>query len=241
MASIKVLEQLQACDTEYIRAQKELESLPEAKQIMEYRAKRKEIKGKQDQVVELSDDVEAKIAKLQREEEQVIAKINELQAKLDSSSDYRVTQSVTKEMNGQVKRQASIADEQNELLERQIKIDKLADQVADMLAKVDHGEHHVTEEFKRKGTAIKEHMDQLAAERTALIVQLDGETASRYEQIREEKGGIALAFLDGDHCSVCSTVILTGQLYQLQHGPALAECPNCHRLMIVRQDEDGEE
>lgn len=238
MSDIKVLEQLHACDTEYLRAKRELEGLPEAKQIMEFRAKRKEVKGKQDQVIELSDDVEAKIAKLQAEEEQVIAKINELQATLDSTSDYRVTQSVTKEMNGQVKRQAAIADEQNELLERQIKIDKLADQVADMLAKVDHGEQHATEQFKRKGTAIKEHMEQLSAERDTLLVQLDPAVAARYEQVRAEKGGIALARLDGDHCSVCSTVIMTGQLYQLQHGPALGECPNCHRLMIVR-DEEG--
>ena len=238
MSDIKVLEQLQKCDMEYLRAKKELDGLPQVAKIKECRAKRKQIKGKQDQVIELADDVEAKLSKLQAEEERIIAKLNELQAKLDATSDYRVSQSLTKEMQGQVKRQSSIADEQNDLLERQIKIDKLADQVADMLGKVDHAEHHETESFKREGKKIKDRMDQLAAERKALIVQLDPDIAKRYEKIAQEKGGIALAYLQGEHCSVCSTVIMTGQLAKLKKGPALAECPNCHRLMVVREDEE---
>lgn len=238
MPDIKVLERLQACDTARLRAQKELESLPQAKQIMECRAKRKELKGKQDQVVELSDEVDAKIAKLQAEEEQVIAKINELQSTLDTTSDYRVTQSVTRDMQGQVKRQGGIATEMDELLERQIKIDHLGDQVAEMLAKVDHDEEHLTQEFKEEGSKVKESIDQLTAERDALIAQLDPQLAADYERIRKEKGGIALTRLEEDRCTVCSTTILTGQLAKLKKGPALGECPNCHRLMVVRDDED---
>lgn len=240
MSDIKVLEQLQACDTAYVRLEKELESLPEAKQIMDCRAKRRELKGKQDQVVELSDEVDSKLSKLQAEEERVIAKIAELQSTLDSTSDYRVSQSVTKDMQGQVKRQESIALEQNELLERQIKVDKLAAQVAGMLAKLDHSEQHLTDDFKKKGGEIKERMGRSLAERKALLVQLDAQLASKYESIRKEKGGIALARLDGDHCSVCSTVILTGQLAKLKKGPALTECPNCHRLMVVEDEECDE-
>ena len=239
MSDIKVLERVQACDTACMRLAHELEALPQAKQIMECRAKRKELKGKQDQVIELADEKDAKLSKLQAEEERVISKINELQATLDSTSDYRVTQSTTRDMQGQVKRQLSISEEMDGLLERQIKIDKLADQVADMLAKVDHSEEHLTAEFKEKGAAIKEQADALTAERNALLVQVDPDVARKYEKVKGEKGGIALSRLEGDHCSVCSTVILSGQLSKLKKGPALAECPNCHRLMVVHDEEEG--
>ena len=131
MSDSKVLLALQSCDTQIMRSKRELDELPEVKAIMDCRAKRKEIKGKQDQVVELLDEVEGKLAKLQAEEERVIAKINALQEKLDSNSDYRATASITRDMEGQVKRQKSIAVEQDELLERQIKVDKLAEQVAE--------------------------------------------------------------------------------------------------------------
>ena len=235
MSETQILLELQDRDTQIMRAKRELDELPELKAIMECRAKRKEVKGKQDQVVELTDDVEGKLAKLQAEEERVIGKINALQEKLDSTSDYRATSSITRDMEGQVKRQKSIAVELDELLERQIKIDKLADQVAQALAKIDHAEAHHTEHFKQKGGAIRERIAKLEAERTALNGQLDDALAQRYEALRAEKKGMAVSRLEGDHCTACRSIILEGELAKLSKGPDLAECPNCHRMMVVRE------
>lgn len=237
MSDIKALINLQECDTQIMRSKKELDELPEVKAIMECRAKRKEIKGKQDQVIELAEENEAKIAKLQAEEQKIIETLAKLQEKLDSSSDYRVTTNVTRDMEGQVKRQEKIAWEQDELLERQIKIDKLADQVADMLAKVNHSEHHHTENFKKKGGELRERIASLEAERETLIAQIAPELASRYEALREEKSGIGLSRLEDEHCSICRSIILTGELNKLLKGPALSECPSCHRLMVVREED----
>lgn len=236
MTEVETLLALQKIDTACMRLQRELEKLPELEQIMQCRTKRKEIKAKQDQVIELSDDVEKKLLRLQAEEEAVILKINELQAKLDATSDYRVTRSVTKDMEGQVKRQATIAEEQNELLERQIKIDKLADQVADMLGKVDHRESHLTADFKEKGGKIKQELERLQKRRAGLKGQLDAALASRYERLREEKRGIAVGVLEDAKCSACSQVLLTGQLAKVKKGPAIGECPHCHRILIVSAD-----
>ena len=238
MSDIEVLQQLQSCDLERMRAEKQLDELPEAKSIMDCRARRRELKGKQDEIVELADDAEAKLEALQREEQQVIEKINALQQQLDTTSDYRVTQSVTRDMQGQVKRQATLAGDVDAMLERQIKIDNFADQLSGMLADVDEKERAYTVTFKEKGGALKARIDELAAEHTRLGQLLAPETLARYERIRDEKGGIGLARLDGERCSACSTLILTGQLAKLRKGPAIAECPNCHRIMIVRDEED---
>lgn len=238
MSDIQTLVELQKIDADALRAKKELDALPEAKQIMECRAKRKEIKGKQDQVIELADDVQKKIAKLSAEETKVIEKIKELQDELESTSDYRVTQKVTRDMEGQVKRQASISDEQTELMEREIKVDKLADQVADMLQRLDHKEEHLTADFKKKGGALKQQIDGLSKQHDGLIAKLPDALARRYEKLRGEKGGVALARLEGNHCSVCSTTVTAGQLEKLKKGPALSECPNCQRIMIVRDEEE---
>ena len=238
MSDSKVLLDLQNCDTQIMRSKRELDELPELKAIMDCRAKRKEIKGKQDQVVELLDEVEGKIAKLQAEEERVIAKIKALQDKLDTNADYRATASITRDMEGQVKRQKSIGVEQDELLERQIKVDKLAEQVAEALAKVDHAEAHHTEHFKQKGGAIKARITELEEKRASLIAQLDSGTAQRYEALRAEKNGVAVSQLEGDHCTACRSTILDGQLAKLRKGDEIAECPNCHRMMIVMHEEE---
>lgn len=239
MSDSKVLLDLQNCDTQIMRSKRELDELPEVKAIMECRAKRKEVKGKQDQVVEMLDEVEGKIAKLQAEEERVIAKINALQEKLDSNADYRATASITRDMEGQVKRQKSIAVEQDELLERQIKVDKLAEQVAEALAKVDHAEAHHTESFKQKGGAIKGRIAELEAQRTTLLARLDASMVQRYEALRAEKNGVAVSQLEGDHCTACRSTILDGMLAKLRKGDEIAECPNCHRMMIVTDEVDA--
>lgn len=233
MSEKGVLLELQRCDTQIMRDQRELDELPELKTIIECRAKRKDIKGKQDQVVELTEEVDSKLAKLQAEEAKIIAKINELQEKLDSNADYRATASLTRDMEGQVKRQKSIAIEQDELLERQIKIDKLADQVSEALARVDHAEAHHTQSFKEKGSAIKERIDKLTAQRNELLTQLDAALAKRYESLRDEKRGVAVCELEDDHCTVCRSVIPVSVLDRLKKGDGLGECPNCHRMMIV--------
>lgn len=237
MRQTEVLRQLSTCDTELLRTAKHLEGLPERDGIMECRAKRKELKAKQDQVVELTDDVDAKLAKLSEEETRIIEKLKDLQATLDATSDYRVTSSVTRDMEGLVKRQGTLAQEQDELLERQIKIDNLAAQVSGMLAQVDHREHHLTEDFKAKGGEIRARQEQLNAERVQLTAQLDEAVLARYERLRAEKGGMGVAFLEDGHCSVCRAELQTGQLQKLLAGPELTECPNCHRLFVVERGE----
>lgn len=239
MSETRVLLKLQDCDTQIMRLEHELDDLPEVKAIMDCRVKRKQVKGKQDQVVELLEDVEGKLAKLAAEEEKVIAKIAELQEKLDSSSDYRATSSITRDMEGQVKRQKNIAIEQEELLERQIKVDDLATQVAAALAKVDHAEAHHTAQFKEKGGKIKESISKLEDEKRSLAAGLSEATLKRYEALKKEKNGVAVCVLEDDHCSACRSIILEGVLNKLLHGPSLAECPNCHRMMVVREEDEA--
>lgn len=238
MASVKTLMRIRECDTEILRLRRQIDELPQAAQIVECRAKRKELKGKQDQTVELSDEVESKLAAFQREEESIIKKLNDLQATLDSTHDYRVTQSVTRDMQGLVKRQGTLVEESDALLERQIKIDKLYNQIAGMLKDLDHKEEHLVEEFKKAGGALKQQVDKLASEREGLLGQLDELLKARYEKLRQEKAGVGIAVLEGATCSACRSEIMEGQLRRLQAGPALGECPNCHRLLIVREDEE---
>ena len=233
MSEITALYALAKCEKELIRAKKALDEIPEAAQILECRAKRKELKGKQDQVFELTDEVNDKLAKYEEEERKIIEKLKELQDTLDHSTDYRVTSKVTRDMEGLVKRQGTIAEETDALLERQIKIDNLANQVADMLAKLDHKEHHLTEDFKAKGAEAKKKIADIEAEIADNKAQLSPELQKRYEKVSVEKGGLAVAYVEGDHCSVCRTQIMTGAKAKLKAAGPIAECPNCRRIFVT--------
>lgn len=241
MSDGKILIELQKCDSEIARSRRELDELIEIKAIKECRAKRKEVKGKQDQVIEHTEAVENKIAQLQAEEEQIVLKMKELQKKLDSTVDYRETSSITRDMELQAKRQQEISVEQDTLLERQIKIDSLAEQVADALKKIDLAEEQHTANFKQKGNQITAHIEALEAQRNSLISQLDAALLKRYDALRAEKNGIAVCELDGDCCSVCRSIVPEGILSKLRKGSDDSECPNCHRIMVVLPLKDGED
>lgn len=232
MTESQTLYQLSKLDRELARAKNALENIPEAAQIVECRAKRKELKAKQDQVFELTDDVNEKLAKFDEEETKLIEKLKDLQETLDTSADYRVTSKVTRDMEGLVKRQETISQQTDALLERQMKIDHLAAQVSDMLQKLDHKEHHLTEDFKEKGAKAKSLVDQLQERVDAATAELPADLVRRYEKLKREKGGIAIAHFEGSHCSACHTEFMTGSLAKLKNGPEIGECPNCHRIFL---------
>lgn len=237
MSDSQTLIELSQAQTKLVRAKKALNEIPEASQILECRAKRKEIKAKQDQVVELTDEVNAKLAQFEEEERKLIEKLKELQDTLDHTTDYRVTSKVTRDMEGLVKRQATVATEQDLLLERQIKIDHLAGQVVDMLEKLDHKEHHLTEDFKVKGSEAKAVVDGLESRIAELLKSLPAPLVKRYNQLKDEKGGLPVAVLEGTHCSICRSEFPTGQLSKLKSGPSVTECPSCHRIFVVPDQE----
>ena len=233
MAEISQLLQLQACDTSIIRLKKQINELEEAAQINECKALRRQLKAKQDQVMDLNDEAQTKMKSFQDEEEKVLEKIAQFQETLNTSSDYRVTQKITRDMEGQVKRQKALEQEQSELLERQIKIDKLANSVFQKLRQLDEKEDKLTRTFKEKGAELLRQIKELTTARKSYLDKIDEQLVHKYEKLREEKNGIAVAWLEDGHCSVCNTSFLTGDLSRLKSGSNLTQCPNCHRLFIV--------
>ena len=230
-SEIEALLGVQERDVELMRLKTELSGLEEVAQISECRAKRRELKGKQDQVLELADGVAAKLERLQAEEKSLSEKVTELQKKLDGTGDHRVVGSITKEMEGQVKRQGENAKEQDALLERQIEVERLDGQLSQMLARTDEREAALTEAFREKGAAIKEKVQAAQAARAELAARVNAAVMTRSEQLRAEKGGLGLATIEDGHCSACRTTFQTGQMAKLRAASGLGECPNCHRLM----------
>ncbi len=228
---VKALLKIQEIDIELIRINAQLNDIPEIPKIAACRKKRKEIKGKQDSVISLADDTEEKLSRLQTEEEKLIEQINSLQKKLDGSKDHRIVGSITKEMQGQTKRQQENAKEQEELLERQIKIDNLADEVAAMLSSVDEKEEKLTQEFKKKAGKLKQQQKELELERAGLVKQVSSVILNAYDHLCEEKNGVGIAHVENDYCSACHTTFSGVQLSTIKAAEGLSECPNCHRLM----------
>lgn len=52
-----------------------------------------------------------------------------------------------------------------------------------------------------------------------------------------KRTALPVSRLEDDHCTACRSTILDGMLAKLRKGGEIAECPNCHRMMVVLQGE----
>ncbi|MCD8200160.1 MAG: hypothetical protein LUD25_04330 [Coriobacteriaceae bacterium] len=240
MSSAQALKQIGDCDIQTLRLKRQLDELPEAAGIFQCRAQRKDLQAKSDQAAELAEDVHAKLAKAQTQKAEIDERVADLRKRIDNNKDFRLADSLTRDLDSQVEQQEALVEEEQSLNERRDKIEELTAQLDQMKADLDAKEAGLTETFKEKGGAIKAQIDEYEKQRTESLGELDDQTAKLYESLLDEKNGIAIAQLEGEHCSACHFTFQEGQLSRLHHGPDVTECPNCHRIMVVRGAEDSD-
>jgi predicted nucleic acid-binding Zn-ribbon protein len=95
-------------------------------------------------------------------------------------------------------------------------------------------EAELTLHFKQLGSELLAHMEAENAARAGLLGVLSPELRERYETVRASKHGIAVGVLKDGMCSACRVGLPAGKIDALEHGPDIASCPNCGRILVVR-------
>ena len=74
---------------------------------------------------------------------------------------------------------------------------------------------------------------ELRAQRAATAADIEPDWISRYDRLRQQFDGVAVARLQHSHCSGCHMDLSPLELDQVRAAPVdeLAECPQCGRLM----------
>lgn len=82
--------------------------------------------------------------------------------------------------------------------------------------------------------------EDLLARRQQLVSQIDDEAIERYERLRERKGGIAVAAIDGSLCSACRVTLTASAWREIDKPEALPTCENCGRIVCLPPELWGE-
>jgi predicted nucleic acid-binding Zn-ribbon protein len=82
-------------------------------------------------------------------------------------------------------------------------------------------------------TGLQARLEQLAEQRTALVVAVGPEDLATYERLRQRKGGRAVVIIANGICQGCRMSPPTSQLQQAQMGRDLVFCNNCGRILHV--------
>jgi len=225
---------LQDLDIEIMRAKKRLDELPEKREILAVRQKHRDVTdlhGKADLLVK---KLQADLKSHQDEITTLAEKIAGEQAKVMATTDHRAVQSITREMDGLRRRQDKMEMESLQLMER---IDKATAQILkidEALSQLADKDAALVTRFKTVGGALQTEIADMERRREQTAESIDVETVSRYEQIRESKGGVGVGRLDGEACSACRMSLPAERVCELQSGDDISVCPQCRRLIVVR-------
>lgn len=227
------LERMQVLDLEIQRASKRLEELPEKREILTIRNKRKEILDKQEQVEKLGRAVQRELDEISDELGRIDERLAEEQRKLDGGADHRMVAAITKEMEGLLRRKDKVQHGSKAVEERRDKVSEVRGQVLAALGALDAKEADAIARFREIGGELQQSIQSLGKQRDAIASELNNEMVCAYEAACLAHGGVGVAVLEGNHCSVCRVELSPAQRELIIEREGLAQCPSCHRIMVL--------
>jgi len=79
--------------------------------------------------------------------------------------------------------------------------------------------------------ALNKDLERLESERSAITKALNGQAIKTYEQLRQQKRGVAVTILSENSCSACGTTFTASQQQSVHSASQLYYCPTCGRIV----------
>jgi predicted nucleic acid-binding Zn-ribbon protein len=228
---------LQQTDLELTKSSEQIEALPQRAQILSIRKKRKELESKTTAAADLRTKCNQAITRLQTGVDAVRTHIDEEQKKVDASTDYKKTEALTREIEGLAKQLDKL---EGDMLTHMEQLDKISDveaRINDATQKLDEQEEALTDQYKKQGGEIMSRRVKLEQLRREYAGRIGADLLAKYDANVKARGGIGVARISKGHCGACGVTLATAQLADLQkvasEADGIAECPHCHRLLVV--------
>ncbi len=172
----------------------------------------------------LEDDIADVQAKIDHDNEQLYA----------GSSDPSVLQSLQHEIETRKARINALEDEELELMEQVEPIDAQLLALAAQQEALDSQAVDATASLATKEAELIAARAAASAQREALTADIDPNSLTQYETVRDRLGGVAVARLDGSVCGACHMKLSAVEHDRIQHLPADAEveCEDCGRFLV---------
>lgn len=235
MDEVSALLRLQEIDLKVLRLNKQLDEMPEKRDILTMRAKLADIQGLLDRTEAAGRAVDAKLQRMDDETAGITEKMQAEQAKLLSGEvkNPKELQAISMELDALKRHHDALENEELAVMAQRETASEQEAKVRKVLAAGRRKEAELVDAFKDRGGAIVAEVEKLTAERERLVSSLPSKTRDRYEALREAKHGIAIGMLEGNTCGACRVTLPEDQLERLAAGPRVGECPKCRRMLVV--------
>jgi len=234
---LKALEELQKVDLKIRDLSAEAEQHP---------TRLKQIESERNQAKAALDATRGKLAdneRGRRQNEQLLGLEKEKVRKWES----RLNELKTPREYAALARELDIARKTNQTAEEEIR--RLAGEYDELRKAVAAAEQALGEKeavVAREGREIQDvldgvqgRMNELEAERKRLVELCDKSLVNKYERIRKQRGGIAVAAVVAGTCKGCQRNIPPQMANNLLTSNEILSCPNCHRFIYAAEEQQA--
>jgi predicted nucleic acid-binding Zn-ribbon protein len=240
-AQVRLLD-LQDLDSRADQLRHQRRTLPEHQRLDELTRSRERIEGQAQDARIAVDDLTAEQAKVDADVEQVKARRERDQQRLDQGlvSNPKDIQRMQQEMVSLERRITSLEDDEIEVMERleeaQVALEKLTGE----LTGIDTQIAEVTAARDSRLAEIDASLRDLEVQRGPVATELPADLVALYDKLRETKNGVGAALLRARRCEGCMLDLDNAELATIRAAADddVIRCDECSRI-LVRTAESG--
>lgn len=227
---------MQELDLSLSHEKKELASMPEIAALAKKRQAYQKLKADATKLYARRKDIDTYLKELSAQEDSARA-IQANARKHVDFSDYRDVQRYEIELSDAAKKLDKIEFTRKDYLRQLDELSKKERYLAEYIKKFEASVVEDTRKARLKASDIQEHIAQQERERAHLAQTLSADELARYEQAAQRFDGLAVETLKGSIPSLCRMTLQSSSMDELKHAHGMTECPYCHRILVLEEQE----
>jgi predicted nucleic acid-binding Zn-ribbon protein len=92
---------------------------------------------------------------------------------------------------------------------------------------------HQNRDLSQESESLLKDLERLNTERRAVVRDLEQQTIGRYDQLRQQRRGIAVTTISDAACAACGTTLTPSQQQSARSTRQLFHCPSCGRILYA--------
>lgn len=240
MSESQALLRLQEIDLQLMRDSPALRQMPQQKRLAALAQAKKKLKSELQKIVGQRKDAQMELDDNEERHIRLLQIMDEVREKAQESG-YREVGDIESQLTSLAKKVEKLEFAHGELQASLGKLEKAEANARALGDRLDSEGEELEASYKRDSADIMARVRELARERKAVLAQLSPQTARTYDEKSKRFGGLAVERLQGNVPSVCRVKLQPSQYGDLRRaGEPIAECPYCHRMLVVEGALDAE-
>ena len=222
---------LQETDLDLDRERKTLKDLPLIAELAKKRASYAKLKSEATRLLADRKDAQIAVDDLDEAERSCHEAITAAQERPIDASDYRAVRDLEEELSLLAKRLDKIAFDRPAALEKLEAARAREDKLAGYIKRFEASIIEDTKAAREQAAGLQASIDELTRRREHLLGRLPQETRAMYER------GLTVERIEGNVPTICRTALQPASMDALRHAGDIAECPYCHRIIVLNAEE----